>query len=129
MGDADRVWRVSRAYRSLVDLGPGASSAVLPDIHKSSVEELAGERRVHHCGLFSCTCDAFHRKSAALDFVTTLADRWRLTAFHFDCGLHGLPFRTGEGARSLAEPTVAAASVRAGIAARFRRALANCGVD
>ena len=93
------------------------------------MEELAGERRVHHCGLFSRIGVAFHRKSAALDFVTALADRWRLAAFHFDCRLHGLPFRPGESARSLAEPTLAAASDRAGIAARFSGTLANCSVD
>ena len=93
------------------------------------MEELAGERRIHHWRVFGRTCDAFHRESAALNFVTAMADRWRRTAFHFDCHLHGLSFCTGEGARSLAESTLAATSARAGIAARFRGALANRGVD
>src|SRR5216684_5109121 len=125
MGDANCFGRVSWDYRRAITLGPGTSGPLLHDFHAPAMEELAGERRVHHRGIFAGAGIALRCESLWIEIAAKLADDPGNSLVDSDGNLHGLSFCASERARPLAESVAAAALVGAGIARRFGSSLSK----
>src|SRR5713226_92218 len=128
MGHADRIWRIPGTHRPVADLGSGASFALLYALHAAAVEKLAGERRIHYCGILAGARGAHRRELPWMEIVSGLVNDPGHSLIDFDCRLHGLSFRPGEGARSLAKPAAAAAPAGSGFARRLGRSLDEFGL-
>src|SRR6185369_10824630 len=79
--------------------------------------QLARERRVHHRRIYARPAAALHRELYRLPNVSDVADDCWNSVVDPDRGLHGVSLCTGEGARHVAEPAVAAAFVFPGAVA------------
>src|SRR6266850_722972 len=101
MGSAGYVRRVSCDYRRSANLGSGTSQPVPSDFYKAAMEELAGQGRFYHSGLFPCPGASFCVESFGIYKATTVAGNCWTTAWRFDGDLYGISFRTSESARPL----------------------------
>src|ERR1043165_3306342 len=124
MGNTGCVRRVFGNHRPAADLGPGTPGALLHDLHASTVEELAGERSIHHCRILRGACVTFHRKTDRIP-AARLVDDTGNPALDTYRGLHSVPVCPGQGARPLAESAAATALARTGAAAWVGSVVAN----
>src|SRR5688572_28168985 len=114
MGGAGRLRSFSGDNRCVVALGPRASATFLSNLHAAAMAQLAGEGRVYHRGLHNRARGALRCDSGWIGVDSVVADDCRDSVVVGHGSLHGLPVCAGEGARSMAEPVLAAAPLFSG---------------
>src|ERR1700741_3122819 len=107
MGHTNYFRRLSGDYRRGARLGSRTPGTFSFDLHTTTVAQLAGEGRFYYRWLYARAGPAFHSQLGRIDLVSAVVDDCGNSARDNDGGLHRVSFRTGEGARHVAKPTVA----------------------
>src|SRR5215217_5058185 len=124
VGHADYLRRISRRHRRAVALGPRTSGTLLSHLYAAAVAQLAREGRFHYCGLHGCAGASLYRELGWIEIISDVVNVTRDSFIDSDGYLYGLSVCAGKGARHVAEPTTAAASLCPGDVVGFRSAIA-----